>query len=446
MKSRLISLLGICFCLLPFATNAQQGGTVSIKGTVRNFSSQVMIEDLSDMQYLLAPDPTRLFVPGADGSFRITFAVPGPNYFRMGRNILYLTPGDDLTVAIDSNAPAKGEFSGTGSAANLYLRDTPFPKAGSYMEAGRNAKQTAKETVDFILAERATRTKRLEELQGVTNQFKRLEAARIKADTINSLLGGRISFYRPKISEAALKVYDAEYRTLSDAAINNLSKDFVDFSFMKLVVYRDIAADLVPGRAQLGDAGKIKDWVRASQLITAMGKVSDKSQLRTYAEPISTIYTPQYRDALNDRLNSLLKFGKGDIAVNFIAQDLSGSAANLDALKGKVIYLDLWATWCGPCVQEMPFFEKLKEKYKDNANIAFVSLSIDDDVPLWQKNVSARKADGLQWLINRNKMLDYNVVGIPRTIIIDKSFKIADLNAPLPSAKNTEKIIEDLLK
>jgi len=75
-----------------------------------------------------------------------------------------------------------------------------------------------------------------------------------------------------------------------------------------------------------------------------------------------------------------------------------------------------------------------------------VSLSIDENTSLWKKNVAERKADGLQWLISRNKLLDYNVVNIPRTIIIDRSFKVANLNAPVPSSKETEKIIDELLK
>ncbi len=115
------------------------------------------------------------------------------------------------------------------------------------MEAGKNAKPTARETVDFILAKSDSRKAELDQVKGVSAEFKRLEAARIKADTINSLLGGRISFYRPKISPDALKTYDAEYKALSDAAINSLNKNFVDFSLMKLVVYRDIADNLVPG-------------------------------------------------------------------------------------------------------------------------------------------------------------------------------------------------------
>lgn len=119
---------------------------------------------------------------------------------------------------------------------------------------------------------------------------------------------------------------------------------------------------------------------------------------------------------------------------------------HLASLKGKVIYLDLWATWCGPCLQEMPYFEKLKEKYKDNNNIVFVSLSVDEETGFWQKNIADRKASGYQWVIDITDLSSYNVAGIPRTIIIDKDFKVVTLNAPVPSAKETEEMIKKLLK
>ncbi len=176
-----------------------------------------------------------------------------------------------------------------------------------------------------------------------------------------------------------------------------------------------------------------------------MSKVSNKDELRQFESDFSALKTIQYKKAVKGRLDGLLKFGKGDPAINFTAIDLDGKAVNLETLKGKVIYIDLWATWCGPCTQEMPFYEKLRQKYKDNNNVAFVSLSVDDNLGLWHKNVAERKADGNQWLINRNKLIDYDVVNIPRTIIIDRSFKIANLNAPVPSAKDTTKMIDELL-
>ncbi|MBX7173826.1 MAG: TlpA family protein disulfide reductase [Pyrinomonadaceae bacterium] len=446
MKRFFLKALSLSIFLLPLSISAQTAKTVMIKGVLKNFSSQVMIEDLSDMQYLLPPTAERMVIPDPNGNFQITFKLASPNYFRLGRNILYLSPGDDLTVKVDQKNPMVGDFKGKGSQANMFLRATPFPKAGSYMEAGKNAKPTAKETIDYIFAAAALRKKELDELKGVTAEFKRLEAARIKADTINSFLDGRIPVYRPKIPADALKVYETEYQKLSEEAINQINKNFVDFSLMKLVVYRDIADDLTKFSTNQTDIQKINDWKRASSLVNSMNSITDKNELKKFSAEIATIKTPQYKNALQQRLDGLLKFGKGDTAVDFTAVDLKGNPINLASLKGKVIYLDLWATWCGPCLQEMPFLEKLKEKYKDNNNIAFVSLSIDDDTAGWKTNVDKRKAEGFQWLISRNKLINYDIVGIPRTIIIDRSFKIANLNAPVPSSKDTEKIIEELLK
>lgn len=445
MKKRLYLVFAICLFLTPVGIAAQIKKTVSIHGTVKNFSSQVMIEDLSDMQYLLPPNPERTFVAAPDGTFKITFKVASPNYYRLGRNILYLTPGDDLTVMIDNNAPTKGEFKGKGSEANLYLRDTPFPKAGSYMEAGKNAKPTARETVEFLINKGIARQKELDGVKNVSGEFRRLETARIKADTINSLKSGTISFYRPKLTPDELKIYGAEYKTLSEAAIKDRNKAFVDFSLMKLAVYRDIADELPASPKEQNDAAKIKEWGLSSSLVDQMSRVANKADLKKYEPQITAIKTTQYKTALQQRIAVLMKFGKGDPALNFVAVDLDGKPVGLETLKGKVIYLDLWATWCGPCAQEMPVYERLRTKYKDK-NVAFVSLSIDDNTVLWKKNVADRKADGNQWLISRNKLLDYNVVNIPRTIIIDRDFKIANLNAPLPSSKETEKMLDELLK
>ncbi|MEI9810832.1 MAG: hypothetical protein WDO16_24795 [Bacteroidota bacterium] len=100
----------------------------------------------------------------------------------------------------------------------------------------------------------------------------------------------------------------------------------------------------------------------------------------------------------------------------------------------------------GPCLAEMPHYDTLKGKYKDNPQVAFVSLSIDDGTDLWKNSVEKRKADGIQWLINRNKLDAYNIVGIPRSLVIGKDFKIVDMNGPVPSSKALPGIIDSLIK
>lgn len=434
--------------LLPLSIFAQsKTGWVNLKGTLKNFSNQVAVEDLSDLQYLLPPTNERLIIPDAQSAFSLQFKLSAPNYFRLGRNILYLSPGDDLDVAIDYNDPNAAVFNGKGAAANVYLKATPFPKGGSFIEAGNQVKATPEETIVAVSELAKARAGALAAIKHVSPEFKRLENARIKADLINSLYSGEdysISTLRLKDEQA--KAFAARYQQLIAPKLAEYGKDFVDASFMKLVVYRDVASDLLKAGGKPTDVQAIKDWYTASSLVRNMQRASDKAQLKAFTTKVEEIATPVYKSAVLKMLHKLTAFGKGDAVIDFKAVDVNGNSVGLNDLKGKVIYVDLWATWCGPCMQEMPHFEKLKQQYKDNPNIAFVSLSLDDTAAGWKASIADRKAGGHQWLVNRNLLQAYNIVGIPRSLLIDRDFKIADMNAPMPSEEAAVKAIEALLK
>ncbi|MEI7964504.1 MAG: TlpA disulfide reductase family protein [Chitinophagaceae bacterium] len=448
---RSIVLFFIGTLLSTFAIAQNKPGWVKLSGNMVHFSNQVNVEDMSEFQYLLPPTNERLFVPeDSSGNFHLRFALGEPNYFRIGRNIVYLSPGDDLQMTIDYMDARNAVFKGRGSQANMYLRFTPFPKAGSFIEAGSNAQPTAKQTIDFIMHAGAERKKQLDSLKMLTPAFRKLETGRIRADIINSLVDGKIPFYRPRAIQhdsLAMQQYAQEYETLvSFLLIPNSKNDFLDASLMKLVVYRDIADELLKGTGKTSEVNKIRDWIKASAIIASMKQVSDKQQLKKMETTIDSITTPEYKAALRKSLAVLLQFGKGDPAIDFTAKDINGNSVLLSSLKGKVIYIDIWATWCGPCMEEMPAFEALKEKYKDYPDLVFVSLSIDNNIPAWEKSLTERKAPGYQWLINRYLLSNYNIVTIPRTLLIDKSFHIVDLNAPLPSSKKLPAMLDALLK
>ena len=119
----------LIICLLGLwvhTVNAQQKYFVTLKGTLAHFTNEVEVQDMSEFQYLLPPVAERLIIPeDSTGKFQIRFSLKAPNYFRIGRNALYLSPGDDLTVFIDYNNPTLARFKGQGSQANNFLRFTP---------------------------------------------------------------------------------------------------------------------------------------------------------------------------------------------------------------------------------------------------------------------------------------------------------------------------------
>ena len=113
-----------------------------------------------------------------------------------------------------------------------------------------------------------------------------------------------------------------------------------------------------------------------------------------------------------------------------------GGTTSLDDLKGKYVYVDVWATWCGPCKREIPFLKEVEKEFH-NKNIEFVSISIDkkDAYETWKKMVSEKELGGIQLFAGDDLQFvnDYKIEGIPRFILIDDKGNIVNPDAPSPS-------------
>ncbi|MEQ8364955.1 MAG: TlpA disulfide reductase family protein [Cyclobacteriaceae bacterium] len=127
-------------------------------------------------------------------------------------------------------------------------------------------------------------------------------------------------------------------------------------------------------------------------------------------------------------MNASAEMVKEDINFNydFQVKDLNGNRLDFTQFKNKVVFLNLWATWCGPCRAEMPTIQKLYEKMKDNPNVAFVMLSIDKDKDLPKV---IRYLNDKDYTFNGYMPSGYlteqlNVPSIPTTFVISKEGKI----------------------
>jgi len=135
---------------------------------------------------------------------------------------------------------------------------------------------------------------------------------------------------------------------------------------------------------------------------------------------------------------------------DFEYENHKGGKTKLSDLKGKYVYIDLWATWCGPCRAEIPFLQKIEEKYHGK-NIEFVSVSIDaqKDHDKWQKFVTDKQLGGIQLIADNEWNSDfaksYNVMSIPRFILIDPQGKVVDSNATRPSDQALQTQLDALL-
>lgn len=116
----------------------------------------------------------------------------------------------------------------------------------------------------------------------------------------------------------------------------------------------------------------------------------------------------------------------GKMAADFTLPGLDGSQISLSSLRGKVVFLNVWATWCGPCREEMPSIERLYEEFAKEPD--FVVLAVSQDSEGRGAVDSYVRQNGYKFRVlldPRNEVGDaYDVSGIPETFIIDRTGRI----------------------
>lgn len=115
----------------------------------------------------------------------------------------------------------------------------------------------------------------------------------------------------------------------------------------------------------------------------------------------------------------------GKLAANFTLKDLRGDKISLASLRGKVVFLNIWATWCGPCREEMPSIESLYNDFKANRDFVVLAVSQDTDGSAVRPFVEQNHLQFTVLLDPRNDVGEsYDVNGIPETFIIGRDGRI----------------------
>jgi peroxiredoxin len=135
----------------------------------------------------------------------------------------------------------------------------------------------------------------------------------------------------------------------------------------------------------------------------------------------------------------------GDTAPEISLAAPDGNIVELSDLRGKLVLVDFWASWCGPCRFANKRIKPLYEKYK-SSGFEILGVSIDNDEDAWKKAI---KADKITWLqVNQQGgwksevALQWNIEALPTTILIDKEGKILAVD---PSEEKLEKMLKKAL-
>lgn len=424
--------------LLGMTAFAQQGKTVHMRGSLKEFKSdEVKMEAAGAVGDISDAGAVKIAVD-AEGNFDLVLPLDKPGYYQIGRNTLYLTPGDDLEVYLGTSQP-QSTFKGKGMEANAYLKGRLFPKAGSFLEAGRNIRETFEATRAVVDSMASVRMLQLKGLKNVSPEFKKLEEMRIKGDVVNSYMS--FPFYSDntfkgcKSDEDALKVLNKYYESVKDV-VNPLLKELAaSDDYLEVAVVRDVLLD--------GCDKPVFDYPKSVRLhelneVLNRGEEFDETltpakynQFKTFAEGLKNT---DFKEVFLSRLERRAKLMEGRPAIDLDIMTADGKKGKLSDYKGKVMYVDFWATWCGPCMGEAPHFNELSSKYP---NIQFIGISVDESEKAWKTRISnGDHGDVLELICHDSRTKSgWDITGIPRFLLIDENFNIISAEAPRPSQK-----------
>ena len=184
---------------------------------------------------------------------------------------------------------------------------------------------------------------------------------------------------------------------------------------------------------------------------------NEKSELKKFESNMLTSYGKQ-KDYLATRAEQFAKFiGKPSPSFENY-ENYKGGTTSLADLKEKYVYVDIWATWCGPCKAEIPSLKEIEKDYHGK-NIEFVSISVDNGRGYKEKTVEASKIGWKNMIAEENLggiqlfsdnawksdfITGYEINSIPRFILIDPAGNVVNADAPRPSSPKLRELFDSL--
>lgn len=191
--------------------------------------------------------------------------------------------------------------------------------------------------------------------------------------------------------------------------------------------------DTLKGDIVLDNAARFKSYTDYKELMDAYSKY---------------ILTPSQKKQSEEIMSPLLTYKPGTDAFQFSYPDKEGKTVTMESLKGKVVLIDVWATWCGPCKEEIPHLKKLEEEMKGK-DVEIISLSTDspNDKEKWLKMIRDENLGGTQLFAGSGNEFSkyYKINAIPRFLVFDKQGKIVTVDAPRPSGTELKALLEKTL-
>ena len=194
----------------------------------------------------------------------------------------------------------------------------------------------------------------------------------------------------------------------------------------------------------------VRGWYMAKNVLTR-AKAYDDAYTAKLDKYRKYLVTEDQRKFVSDFVLTINKTATGEPSLPFDGTTPDRKKMSLADFKGKVVLVDVWATWCGPCRAQTPFFKKMADEM-NGTDVAFISYSIDDlkDTEKWKKMIVDEKMDWVQLIgeaaFKSQLCVNYKITAIPRFMVFDKKGNIVSIDAPRPSTPELKPLLEKYLK
>jgi len=379
-----------------------------------------------------------------NGTFDDTLVIKEGNftfYDTKESTAMYLDPGYRLDISLDGKEFDETlKYSGIGEKPNNFNASYFLFNEKNAIDSETYKKMENQEYFDYELKTHASLMKLLNESEIENEKFLENQADKFRFQMLNNLITKLGEDYFAGKTKGIITQY-------MDSEIDKIDfKDSVLFASNNDYRYF-LSSYFVAGLT----SGDLKTLELYNEELLEMQKKSIVTTLKRgisfyNMDKLDVYYQTYVKLAANDKDINRIKgkyeriktLKKGSPSPSFNYPDSSGKNISLESLKGKLVYVDVWATWCGPCKAQIPFLKQLEEKYREE-DIAFVSLSIDQlkNISKWKDMIVDKELEGIQIIADkawRSKFVtDYVIEGIPRFILIDKDGNLMDPMAPRPA-------------
>jgi len=380
----------------------------------------------------------------ANGTFEDTLVVKEGDYTfydTKESTAMYLVPGYRLDISLDGKEFDETlKYRGIGEKPNNFNASYFLFNEKNAIDYETYKKIEDQEYFDYQLKTHASIMKLLNEFEIENENFLESQANKFRFQMLNNLITKLGEDYFAGKTKGIITQY-------LDSEIDKIDfKDSVMFASNNDYKYF-LSSYFVSGLT----SGDLKTLELYNEELLEMQKKSIVTTLKRgisfyNMDKLDVYYQTYVKLAANDKdinrtkekYDRIKNLKKGSPSPSFNYPDSSGKNISLESLKGKLVYVDVWATWCGPCKAQIPFLKQLEEKYREE-DIAFVSLSIDQlkNISKWKDMIVDKELEGIQIIADKawqsKFVTDYVIEGIPRFVLIDKDGNLMDPMAPRPA-------------